>query len=92
METPDLVYALGLPPRDAVAYLESKGVRATRHWHDIWQEAQAKAVTVSGMTRLDLLEDVKAGLVDEMCIRDRAWDALSPECRKELEAEGMTRP
>lgn len=21
-----------------------------------------------------------------------AWDALSPECRKELEAEGMTRP
>lgn len=64
METPDLVYTLGLPPRDAVAYLESKGVRATRHWHDIWQEAQAKAVTVSGMTRLDLLEDVKAGLVD----------------------------
>lgn len=64
METPDLVYALGLPPRDAVAYLESKGIRPSRHWYDIWQEAQAKAVTVSGMTRLDLLEDVKAGLVD----------------------------
>lgn len=64
METPDLVYALGLPPRDAVAYLESKGIRPTRHWYDIWQEAQAKAVTVSGMTRLDLLEDVKKGLVD----------------------------
>lgn len=64
MQTPDLVYALGLPPRDAVAYLESKGITPTRHWHDIWQEAQAKAVTVSGMTRLDLLEDVKAGLVD----------------------------
>lgn len=64
METPDLVYALGLPPRDAVAYLESKGITPTRHWYDIWQEAQAKAVTVSGMTRLDLLEDVKKGLVD----------------------------
>ncbi len=64
METPDLVYALGLPPRDAVAYLESKGIRPTRHWYDIWQEAQAKSVTVSGMTRLDLLEDVKKGLVD----------------------------
>ena len=64
METPDLVYALGLPPRDAVAYLESKGIRPSRHWYDIWQEAQAKAVTVSGMTRLDLLEDVKKGLVD----------------------------
>lgn len=64
MQAPDLVYALGLPPRDAVAYLESKGIRPTRHWYDIWQEAQAKAVTVSGMTRLDLLEDVKKGLVD----------------------------
>lgn len=64
MQTPDLVYALGLPPRDAVAYLESKGITPTRHWYDIWQEAQAKAVTVSGMTRLDLLEDVKKGLVD----------------------------
>ena len=64
MQTPDLVYALGLPPRDAVAYLESKGITPTRHWYDIWQEAQAKAVTVSGMTRFDLLEDVKKGLVD----------------------------
>ena len=64
METPDLVYALGLPPRDAVAYLESKGITPTRHWYDIWQEAQAKTVTVSGMARLDLLEDVKKGLVD----------------------------
>ena len=64
METPDLVYALGLQPRDAVAYLERKGIRPSRHWYDIWQEAQAKAVTVSGMTRLDLLEDVKKGLVD----------------------------
>ena len=61
MQTPDLVYALGLPPRDAVAYLESKGITPTRHWYDIWQEAQAKAVTVSGMTRFDLLEDVKKG-------------------------------
>ena len=41
MQTPDLVYALGLPPRDAVAYLESKGIRPSRHWYDIWQEAQA---------------------------------------------------
>lgn len=64
MQAPDLVYALGLPPRDAVAYLESKGITPTRHWYDIWQEAQAKSVTVSGMTRLDLLEDVKKGLVD----------------------------
>lgn len=64
METPDLVYALGLPPRDAVAYLESKGVKATRNWYEVWQEAQAKSFTVAGMTQLDLLEDVKAGLVD----------------------------
>ena len=64
MQAPDLVYALGLPPRAAVADRESTGSRPTRHWYDIWQEAQAKAVTVSGMTRFDLLEDVKKGLVD----------------------------
>lgn len=66
METPDLVYAIGLPPRDAVAYLESKGVKATRNWYDVWQEAQAKAFTVAGLTQLELLQDIKAALVDAL--------------------------
>lgn len=66
METPDLVYAIGLPPRDAVSYLESKGVKATRNWYDVWQEAQAKAFTVAGLTQLELLQDIKAALVDAL--------------------------
>ena len=63
MKKPDLAYALGLPPRDAVAYLESLDIAPTRHWHDIWEGARARAFTVTGMTSLDLLADTKAVLL-----------------------------
>lgn len=58
----DLSSVIGLPPRDAVAWFESKGLHVSSSWREIWQEAQAKAFTVAGMTRLDLLQDVREAL------------------------------
>jgi SPP1 gp7 family putative phage head morphogenesis protein len=57
-----LSYALGLPPKDAISYLESKGAKITFNWHDVWQEAQAKSFTVSGVARMDVLEDIRGAL------------------------------
>lgn len=79
---PDLGYALGLPPRDAVAYLESLGVRPTSSWHDLWEEARAGALTVAGMTRMDLLRDVRQALaraVSEGWTQKDFIERLGPE-------------
>ena len=50
MPGPDLSYALGLTPVEAVRYFRSKGIAVTENWHDLWQEAQARAFTVTGIT------------------------------------------
>lgn len=79
METPDLVYALGLPPRDAVAYLESKGVKATRNWYEVWQEAQAKSFTVAGMTQLERESLIPESGEGHMVRREEVVNPRAPE-------------
>ena len=63
MPKPDLSYALGLTPVEAVQYFRSKGIAVTENWHDLWQEAHARAFTVAGVAKLDLLQDIR-GAVD----------------------------
>ncbi len=63
MPRPDLSYALGLTPVEAVQYFRSKGIAVTENWHDLWQEAHARAFTVAGVAKLDLLQDIR-GAVD----------------------------
>ena len=59
---PSLSFAMGLPPKDAIAYFESKGYQITFNWRDIWHDSQAKAFTVSSVARLDILEDIRGAL------------------------------
>lgn len=66
MKAPDLAYAVGLPPADAIAYLEQKGYALGFSWHEIWQEANAKAFTAAGVMKADVLADLKGGLVDAL--------------------------
>lgn len=65
-DVPDLAYACRLPPEDAIAYLESKGYAIGFSWRDVWQEAHAKAFTAAGVMKVDVLADLKAGLVDAL--------------------------
>lgn len=55
----DLGYAVTLPPREAIRYFESKGHKITFNWQDMWQEAHARAFTVAGVTKLDMLADIQ---------------------------------
>lgn len=54
----DLSHAIGLPPKDAIAYFESKGHQLSWNWQDVWSEAQAKAFTVAKVARMDVLNDI----------------------------------
>lgn len=56
----DLSYACQLPPREAIQYFESKGHKISFRWQDTWREAHARAFTVVGVTKADLLADIKA--------------------------------
>ncbi len=63
-QTVDLAYAIGLPPRDAIAYLAGKGYQVGFSWTDVWQEAQAKSFTAAGVMKVDVLADLRQGLLD----------------------------
>lgn len=62
----DLSYAIGLPPEEAIRYFQHKGYAIGFHWQDVWAEAHARAFTVAGVTRLDLLTDIRGALTEAL--------------------------
>lgn len=58
----DLSYALNLKPEKAIKYFESRGYNITFDWHEMWQEAHTKAFTVSRVTQVDVLKDIRESL------------------------------
>lgn len=62
MAAPDLGFAISLPPEEAIKYFEGKGYAIGFKWQDVWSEAHAKAFTVAGVTKLDVLQDIRAEL------------------------------
>lgn len=55
----DLSFALKLPPAKAIEYFRSKGYAISWDWHEVWQEAHAKAFTVAKVARMDILQDIR---------------------------------
>jgi SPP1 gp7 family putative phage head morphogenesis protein len=62
----DLKYAFGLPPLAAIAYLKSKGMKLSGDWHEIFQEAHAKVFTVAHVARMDVLQEIRNGILDAL--------------------------
>lgn len=61
-EMPDLAYAVSLPPERAIAYFQAKGYAFSWDWREVWAEAHARAFTVAGVLKLDVLQDIRAGI------------------------------
>lgn len=53
----------GQPPAAAIGYLQNKQVMPSLDWHEVLGEVHHRAFVVAQMTRLDLLEDVRASLL-----------------------------
>ncbi|AUN95883.1 phage head morphogenesis protein [Pseudazoarcus pumilus] len=51
-------------PAEAVAWLESKGLRVTWNWAEMLDEAHARAFTVAKATRIDVLSDIRRAVID----------------------------
>lgn len=66
MPAADLGFAVSLPPDEAIRYFESKGYAIGFKWQDVWAEAHAKAFTVAGVTKLDVLTDIRGALSEAL--------------------------
>ncbi|MDS9879381.1 phage minor head protein [Pseudomonas protegens] len=58
----DLKAIFGLEPKNAVAYLKSKGYAITWNWQEMLDQAHDQAFTVAKAMRLDLLSDIRGAL------------------------------
>lgn len=62
----DLGIAIHLPPKDAIAYFKSKGYAISFNWTQVWQEQHARAFTVAGVARADILRDIRNALQEAL--------------------------
>lgn len=62
MPTIDLAYAMRLPPEQAIAYFRAKGYTISFDWHEVWEAAHARAFTVAGVMKLDVLTEIREAL------------------------------
>ncbi len=58
----DFKAIFGLEPKNAVAYLKSKGYAITWNWQEMLDQAHDQAFTVAKAMRLDLLSDIRGAL------------------------------
>lgn len=62
MAAVDLGFAIKQPPEEAIRYFESKGYKLGFKWQDVWAEAHARAFTVAGVMKVDVLQDIRQEL------------------------------
>lgn len=62
-QSPDLGYALGLPPADAVQYFESLDYKVTWDWQATAEAVKGQAFAISKAGSLDVLKTARDGLV-----------------------------
>lgn len=58
----DLKAIFGMEPKNAVAYLKSKGYAITWNWQEMLDQAHDQSFTVAKAMRLDLLSDIRGAL------------------------------
>ncbi|WP_175892412.1 phage minor head protein [Burkholderia cepacia] len=83
----DLAYAIGLEPEKAIAYFESKGYKIGFRWQDVAAEAHAKAFTVAGVMKTDVLQDIRQAL-DTSLRKGTTFDEFKRQISPVLENKG----
>ncbi len=66
-DTPDLHYAIGLEPKEALRYLAGRtNYFPSFDWHTVWEDAHAKAFAVAKAMQVDVLKDIHGAVQDAM--------------------------
>lgn len=85
--TPDLSYLIGLPPKEAIEFLQRKGYRISWNWQETLQQAHARAFTVAKVARLDVLNDIRQG-VEKALAEGRTERWFQKELTQTLQEKG----
>lgn len=83
----DLGHAMGLPPERALEYFRNRGFAITWDWREMWRDAHAKAFTVAGVTRVDVLQDIRNAL-DKVIREGGTLDDFRSQLQPILEKKG----
>ncbi|KWF84991.1 phage head morphogenesis protein [Burkholderia cepacia] len=83
----DLAYAIGLQPEKAIAYFESKGYKIGFRWQDVAAETHARAFTVAGVMKTDVLQDIRQAL-DASLKKGTTFDEFKRQISPVLERKG----
>ncbi|MGU4105029.1 phage head morphogenesis protein [Pseudomonas aeruginosa] len=83
----DLRAIFALRPVAAIEYLERKGFAITWNWHDVDAATHARALTVARAARLDVLQDIRDALVENL-ERGETLRDFKRNLRPTLEAKG----
>ncbi|WP_174991164.1 phage head morphogenesis protein, partial [Pandoraea anapnoica] len=83
----DLAFAMGLPPEKAIEYFRSKGYKIGFRWQDVAAEAHAKAFTVAGVMKVDVLQDIRQAL-DKSLATGTTFEQFKRELGPVLERKG----
>jgi SPP1 gp7 family putative phage head morphogenesis protein len=83
----DLGFAYSLAPEEALNYFESKGYAIGFNWHDVQTVAHARAFTVAGVLKLDVLNDIRSSLTDALA-NGNTYAEFVKQLQPVLEAKG----
>lgn len=83
----DLRAIFGMRPDAAIQYLERKGFAITWNWHDVDAATHARAFTVARAARLDVLQDIRDALVENL-ESGQSLREFQRNLRPTLEAKG----
>ncbi|KMQ74011.1 phage head morphogenesis protein [Marinobacter subterrani] len=80
-------FEAGPVPRDALAYFRGKDLRVGFDYRDVWGQEHAHAFTVAKAMKLDILDDIRAGL-DEALAEGKTFREFSRDLKPRLQAKG----
>ena len=90
MPKPDpkiLARAFDLPPEQAIAYLQSKGIEVSWNWQEVVDEAAQQAFTVAKAMKMDVLQDIR-GAVETALQKGETFTEFQRKLAPTLRAKG----
>lgn len=65
-DSASVLAAFHMPPQQAMAFLQAKGLQPTDAWDELWQHAHTRAFTVARSAGFDVLGDIRHALLRAM--------------------------
>lgn len=80
-----------LPPKEAIAFFRQKGYRPTFSYLDMFHRAHSDSFTVAGVTRLDVLQDIRE-LMDAAIANGGTFAGFKKGMKERLSVKGWWQP